>query len=76
MRTARPIGEIIAGIMADLRELEDRCGGGELLSCKAAAKYLGRTPGTVSRHIAEGRLRKVTEGGVTGIRKSDLDRLK
>lgn len=75
MGAARPIGEIIAEIMADLRELEGRFGCGELLSCKAAAKYLGRSPGTVSRYIAEGRLRKVSEDGVTGIRKADLDRL-
>ncbi len=78
MGTARPIGEIMAEIMADLREMQERyerdCADA-VLSCKAAARYIGRSPGTVSRYIAEGRLKKVRSGGEVGIRRSELDLL-
>lgn len=64
--------------MADLREMRDRyekdCTD-EVLSCKAAARYIGRSPGTISRYLAEGKLKKVRINGEVGIRRPELERL-
>lgn len=53
----------------DLREaeLKDR-----VVSVNEAARITGRTRQTISRKIREGRLSKVTRGGVTGILLSEL----
>ncbi len=79
MREPRQIGDIIAEIMGDLAELRDRyerdCGD-EVISCKAAARYIGRSPCTISRYIAEGKLEKVCTPGNVGIRKAALNQLK
>ncbi len=79
MERIRPISELIAEIMTNLREVQERyeadCGDA-ILSCRAAANYIGRSPGTISRYLAEGRLKKVCVKGVVGIRKSELERLR
>lgn len=41
-----------------------------------AAALLGKNPSTVSRMLADGRLHKVYEGGLSGIRRSELLRYK
>ena len=77
MSQPRLIGEIIAEIMADLKELQQRyemdCPN-EILSCKAAAAYIGRTPSTISLYITQGKLHKVSDGTLTGIAKSELQK--
>lgn len=78
MKAPRLIGDIIAEIMTDLRELERRYNvdsRDDIISCKAAAAYLGKTPQTISRYIREGRLHKVSNGVITGVRRSELRRL-
>ena len=47
-----------------------------LYTCAQAARYLGRNNTTISRMLADGRLHKVYEGGLSGIRKSELDKYK
>ena len=47
-----------------------------LYTCSQAAAYLGRDTSTISRMIRDGRLHKVYEGGLSGIRKSELDKYK
>ena len=47
-----------------------------LYTCSQAAAYLGRDASTISRMIRDGRLHKVYEGGLSGIRKSELDKYK
>lgn len=75
MKQPRLIGEIIAEIMADLKELQDKydrdCDD-DILSCKAAAQYIGKSPVTVSRYVSEGKLTKVCVRGKVGIRKTQL----
>lgn len=53
----------------DLREaeLKDR-----VVSVQEAARIAGRSRQTISRKVREGRLHKVTRGGVTGILLSEL----
>lgn len=43
-----------------------------LLTCAQAAVFLGRDRTTISRMIADGRLHKVYEGGLSGIKESEL----
>ncbi|MBR1539514.1 MAG: hypothetical protein IJ636_08430 [Bacteroidales bacterium] len=78
MKEPRLIGDIIAEIMDDLRELQQRyekdCSD-TILSCKEAASYLGKTPQTISAYIAQGRLHKVSNGVSVGISKIELQRL-
>lgn len=45
-----------------------------LLTPTQAAAYLGRNISTISRMLADGRLHKVYEGGLSGIRRSELDK--
>lgn len=77
MAEPRLIGEIIAEIMADLRELQQRyeadCGD-VILTCKEAASYIGKTPQTISSYIAQGRLHKVSNGIKVGISKIELQK--
>lgn len=47
-----------------------------LVSCNEAARHLKCTPNTVSKMLADGRLKKTTIGGSTGIRYSDILDLK
>lgn len=77
MSQPRLIGEIIAEIMADLRELQQRyeadCGD-VILTCKEAASYIGKTPQTISSYIAQGQLHKVSNGVKVGISKIELQK--
>ena len=79
MRQPRLIGEIIAEIMADLKELQDRydrdCND-DILTCKEAAIYIGKSPVTISRYVSDGKLTKVSVRGKVGIRKKQLQLLK
>ena len=75
MSQPRPIGDIIAEIMADLQEIQDRFSpANEILSCKEAAKYIGKTPQTISRYLSQGKLHKVSNGTREGIAKAELDK--
>lgn len=47
----------------------------KVYSCKEAAKLLGRSPQTISRYLAQGRIKKGTRGGVVGIPESELKKL-
>lgn len=74
-RTEEEILADIAADVAELRALRAMGSADPLLSCRAAADYIGRSPVTISRYISQGRLRKVTAGGITGIRKSELQKI-
>jgi excisionase family DNA binding protein len=50
-----------------------RCSGDVIVSCTEAARLLGRTTKTVSMMIRDGRLKKVTVDGSTGIRLSEIE---
>ena len=75
MSEPRLIGDIIKEIMADLDEIRRRydhdCTD-QILTCKEAAAFIGKTPQTISTYIAQGRLHKVSNGVKVGIRKSEL----
>ena len=45
-------------------------------SCAEAAKILGKTPQTISRYLAQGRIKKGVRGGVVGIPQSEIDKIK
>lgn len=47
-----------------------------LVSCSEAGRQLGVTNNTVTRYIREGRLRKTTIGQSTGIRLSEVMKMK
>lgn len=47
-----------------------------VLSCKEAASLLGRTPQTISRYLAQGRIKRGERGGRVGIPESELQKLK
>lgn len=47
-----------------------------LLSCSEAARHLGVTKTTVSRYIRDGILHKTTIGQSTGIRYSEVKKMK
>lgn len=47
-----------------------------LLSCNEAARHLGCTSSTVTRMLKDGRLRKTTIAGSTGIRLSEVMEMK
>ena len=77
MTEPRLVREIIHEIMDRLRELEAASESVDaLLSCREAAAYLGRTAGTVSRYIAQGRLHKVVRNGRIGVLRSECRKLK
>lgn len=69
------LNQNIKGLVYELRrfndlreaELKDR-----VVSINEAATITGKTRQTISRKIREGRLHKVTRGGVTGILLSEL----
>lgn len=43
-----------------------------VMTCAEAAFVLGRTPVTVSRYIAEGRLHKAVGNGITGVKAKEV----
>jgi len=47
-----------------------------LISCNEAARHLGKTPATVSAMVRDGRLERVTIDGSTGIRLSEIWKIK
>lgn len=49
---------------------------GVLVSCKEAARLLGKSAKTVSMMLRDGRLTKTTIGGSTGIRLADILEIK
>ncbi len=67
---------LIADVRSRLDELEALCDLDQIISCSEAAGYLGITNSTVSRHIAAGRLHKITRGGRTGLSMSEVEKLK
>lgn len=50
--------------------------GDVLYTCSQAAAYLGRDRSTISRMLADHRLHKEYRDGISGIRKSELDKYK
>lgn len=59
-------------ILERLNENDDEV----LLSCSEAARHLGVTQTTVSRYVREGILHKTTIGRSTGIRLSEVKKMK
>lgn len=59
-------------ILERLNENDDEV----LLSCSETARHLGVTQTTVSRYVREGILHKTTIGRSTGIRLSDVMKMK
>lgn len=47
----------------------------KVYSCKEAAELLGKSPQTISRYLAQGRIKKGARGGVVGIPESELKKL-
>ena len=45
-------------------------------SCKEAAKVIGVSPQTISRYIAQGRIKKGERGGRIGIPEGELNKIK
>lgn len=48
----------------------------KVYSCKDAAKIIGVSPQTISRYLAQGRIRKGERGGRIGIPESELNKIK
>ena len=61
-------------IMAELHDIISGQGPEEtiIISCKEAARLLGVSPKTVSMMLRDGRLKKITIGGSTGISLHDI----
>lgn len=45
-------------------------------SCGEAARLLGKSPQTISRYVAQGRLKKAVRGGRVGIPESEIFKIK
>lgn len=70
---------LLVGVMESINRLADameRESSDPILTCSQAAAYLRRHVSTISKMLSDGRLHKVIENGLTGIRKSELDRYK
>lgn len=68
-------------LIADLTESNNRLAAAleaqrneKVYSCKEAARLLGKSPQTISRYLAQGRIRKAVRGGVVGIPQSEIDK--
>ena len=46
----------------------------KVYSCKEAAQLLGKSQQTISRYLAQGRIKKAVRGGVVGIPQSEIDK--
>ena len=46
-----------------------------VFSCREFAKMIGKSPQTISRYIAQGRIKKAVRGGVIGIPESELQKI-
>lgn len=69
---ASELSSINAGLKKAVKD-RDR---GVLVSCKEAARLLGKSTKTVSAMVCDGRLKKITIGESTGIRLSDIWEIK
>ena len=69
---ARRLEWAVSGLENALLERDDNI----LLSCAEAARQLGVRQNTVTRYIREGRLHKTTIGQSTGIRLSEVMKMK
>lgn len=69
---ARRLEWAVSGLENALLEQYDNI----LVSCSEAGRQLGVSPTTVTRYIREGRLRKTTIGQSTGIRLSEVMKMK
>ena len=70
---------LLVGVMESINRLADameRESSDPILTCSQAAAYLRRHVSTISKMLSDGRLHKVIENGLTGIRKSELDKYK
>lgn len=70
---------LLVGVMESMNRLAsamEKESGDPILTCSQAAAYLRKHVSTISKMLADGRLHKVIENGLTGIRKSELDRYK
>lgn len=47
----------------------------KVYSCKEAAQLLGKSQQTISRYLAQGRIKKGARGGVVGIPESEIKKL-
>ena len=47
----------------------------KVYTCKEAAELLGKSPQTISRYLAQGRIKKGARCGVVGIPESELKKL-
>ena len=69
---ARRLEWAVSGLENALLERDDNI----LLSCAEAGRQLGVRQNTVTRYIREGRLHKTTIGQSTGIRLSEVMKMK
>ena len=70
---------LLVGVMESMNRLAvamEKKAGDPLLTCSQAAAYLRKHVSTISKMLADGRLHKVYENGLSGIRKSELDKYK
>lgn len=71
--------ECLGRISLRLSEIDERLSGRDdeiLVSCTEAARLLGKTPPTISMMIRDGRLHKTSIDGSTGIRLSEVWKMK
>ena len=75
------LSQIDRALIADLTASNNRLAAAleaqrneKVYSCKEAAKMLGKSPQTISRYLAQGRIRKAVRGGVVGIPQSEIDK--
>lgn len=66
----------LASVADDLAEAARKRDDDILISGNEAARHIGCNPATISRYLKEGRLSKVTIGGSTGIRLSQINDFK
>lgn len=76
------LSQIDRALIADLTASNNRLAAAleaqrneKVYSCKEAAKILGKSPQTISRYLAQGRIKKGVRGGVVGIPQSEIDKL-
>ena len=75
------LSQIDRALIADLTASNNRLAAAleaqrneKVYSCKEAAKMLGKSQQTISRYLAQGRIRKAVRGGVVGIPQSEIDK--
>lgn len=75
------LSQIDRALIADLTASNNRLAAAleaqrneKVYSCKEAAQLLGKSPQTISRYLAQGRIKKAVRGGVVGIPQSEIDK--